>query len=125
MQSSRMVAKALAEITHNIQKNNGEQPTLTDQKHAELVFAKFLRHIPRGMSSELFQYGWQSYLAGSSDTLPELCDVLLMEYDADANLLQKEDWSFLCDVVNEYATDMDMELVQYIMKYIVEYDALV
>jgi len=125
MQSSRMVAKALDEITHNLQKSKSDTPTPSDQSHLEMIFLKYLRHIPRGMASELFEYGWQAYLAGSSDTLPELCDVLLMEYDEETGLLKTEDWSFFCDVVNEYATEMDMELVQYIMKFVVDNDALV
>jgi hypothetical protein len=124
MQTSRVIAKVLDDITHNMKKNNLIEPTHQDQQHLESVFLKSVRLIPKGMAFELFEYGWQSFLQGIKETLPEFCDVILMEYDTEAAILNTDDWEFFSDVVNEYATQIDMELVEYIMRFVVENDAL-
>ena len=124
MQTSRVLAKILDDITHTMEKDNLSEPAQQDRNHLESLFLKSVRSIPKGMAFELFEYGWQSFLQGNKDILPECCDVILMEYDTEAAILKTDDWSFFSDVVNEYATQLDMELVQYIMRFVVENDAL-
>lgn len=56
--------------------------------------------------------------------LADLVDLLWMEYDGDADPLERQDWEVVRDVVDEYAPELEMDLVQYVMERVVEHRAL-
>lgn len=92
----------------------------------EEIFRAGLRGIPPTMVAELFAYLFEQYEQGTADRqrLGDVLDLMAMDYDDAADPLAVEDWSVLADLVNEFAGELDMSLVQYIMERVLEHKAL-
>jgi len=76
------------------------------------------------MVNEIFAYGWEKTSEGRNEILCDFCDLLLLDYDELSDPLTQEDWEFISDVISEYSTVLDMELVEYVMMRVVEHKAL-
>ena len=92
----------------------------------EQLFQNSAPHLPPGLMSDLFVHGTQS--RGTPDerrqTLGDLLDLLWLQYDDAADPLDGNDWSTIRDVVDQYAMDLDMSLVQYVMERVMSHNAI-
>ena len=124
MRHSQLIAKAISDAKKEMAIQPGIQTELKAGRRVEQLFSKPFSRLPRPLLNELFAYGWDQVLKGRTDLLGDLSDVLHMDYDDQTDGLGKDDWSFLSDVVNEWAVDLDLELLQYIMSGVMDHKAL-
>lgn len=92
---------------------------------AELI-TRHLRSFPESMTSDIMDYA----IANSDDTesavrlIADVIDLLWMQYDDHNDPFTHPQWEYIRDVTNEYALDLDMPLVQYIMERVVDHGAI-
>ncbi len=92
----------------------------------EQLFRNSASHLPPGFTSDLFMHGIQSRAAPDErrQTLGDLLDLVWLQYDDAADPLDENDWSTVRDVVDQYAMDLDMGLVQYVMERVMSHNAI-
>jgi hypothetical protein len=89
-------------------------------------FSRQLSHLPRELSSELFDH----CMATRSDTdqrvqaLGDILDLMYQQYDEAVDPLLPADWQLLRDIIDQFAADLDMAVVQYVMERVVSHHAL-
>lgn len=108
-----------------IERQNRDSPDAV-RSGFERAFRAGARSIPAGMLGELFSYLFDRYEAGevTRQAFGDMLDLLAMEYDDQNDPLHSNDWRTLAELVDEYAADMDMKLVQYIMERVLSHRAL-
>lgn len=68
-----------------------------------------------------FRYcGNSDNIFDSAVTLSDVVDLFNGEYDEGNDPLEEEDWIYVRNIVNATADEMDLELVTYIMRLIVD-----
>jgi hypothetical protein len=60
-------------------------------------------------------------LAARARYYSAVVDLFAQDYDESADPLGDEDWRFLRDIVSDYAVDLDMDIVNYVMKLVVDH----
>jgi len=103
---------------------NDQQEVLDEVRSA---FDNSLSSLPEPMRAELFDFFSQKYRADpetySFDDalfLGEVIDLFTSEYNDETDPLDNEDWEFVKDIIDENALELDMELINYVMKIIVD-----
>lgn len=48
-------------------------------------------------------------------------DLFACDYDTEADPLRSEDWAFLRELVNDFAVELDMTIVNYVMRLVVDH----
>jgi hypothetical protein len=93
---------------------------------AERLFASHLRGYPSPFVSELFAYALDRVEQGTAEVslFGVIIDLLWRDYDDQGDPLSSQDWEFLRDLVDEYAGDLDMAAIQYIMERVVSHGAI-
>lgn len=90
-------------------------------------FRRFLPPLPEGMADDLFA-GVEDRLLSDPEsfeqTLADMVDMMWMQYDDTADPLATEEWQLLRDLIDQYAIDLDMQLVEYVMERVVNHRAL-
>lgn len=89
------------------------------------VMTRHARHIPEEMVQELCsgvleqtpQEEWAQKLA-------DIVDLLHQQYDEVADPLVEADWRVLRDMIDSYAEDLSLDLIQYVMERVVDHKAL-
>lgn len=90
------------------------------------IMDRHLRQFPESMVSDILD----NALAVSADTeravtrIADTIDLLWMQYDDQNDPFTSEDWQYIRDVVDAYAVELDMPLIQYIMERVVAHNAL-
>lgn len=92
----------------------------------EQLFRQSASHLPRGLTFDLFMHGIQSRETPDEQrqTLGDLLDLVWLQYDDTADPLDENDWSAVRDIVDQYAMDLDMNLVQYVMERVMSHNAI-
>ena len=96
------------------------------------AFAASLPHLPNGMAEEVFQHFWstsgcasrEDFYGPCAQRLADALDLFHGTYDEENDPLLPVDWEVVRDVVSERATELDMELVNYLMRLVVDHGAL-
>jgi hypothetical protein len=103
-----------------LKKKNGwdnEAKTESDIRELMIRFSP----VPRGMAEEMADFYLPSPL--SQDALcksDEILELLTGSWAAQGSCLEEDDWEFLKEQVNEWAPEMDMDVVTSVMKAVVE-----
>ena len=63
-------------------------------------------------------------LFDGSGRLADTVDVLCEEYDSGNDPLGREEWAALGEITSEYAPDLDMRLVSYVMGLVVDHHGM-
>ncbi len=94
-------------------------------------FADMNRHLPTGLVEELLDHFTLNLAEGPADSafdrcekLADVIDALHEEYDSESDPLNVEDWTAIGDTISEYAPNVDMGFLTYIMKLAVDHRAL-
>lgn len=94
-------------------------------------FVDMNRHLPAGVAEDLLDHFTLNLAEGPEDSafdrcekLADLIDVLNEEYDSNNDPLNTEDWAAISGVVSDYAQNLDMGFVTYIMKLAVDHHAV-
>jgi hypothetical protein len=53
--------------------------------------------------------------------LADVADLFAHQYDEENDPIHPDDWELIGDIVNDYALDLDMETVNYVMKLVVDH----
>lgn len=100
------------------------QQVLDDVRSA---FDSSLSSLPEPMRAELFDFFAGKYRAEAdvyrfddAVFLGEIIDLFTGEYNDETDPLDTEDWEFIKDIIDENALELDMELINYVMRLIVE-----
>ena len=91
----------------------------------ETLEARFLRHLPQlpsELGQELFSHCYRRWEAGAGDFIfGDILDLMQQQYDEDNDPLSEEDWETVRDIVSSYAVELDMQLVTYVMRKVVDH----
>jgi hypothetical protein len=92
------------------------------------AFDLVLSHLPEDLRIDLFDYLMERYpertgtyadLFDYAEYLGDVIDLLNLEYDEQADPLFREDWDYIRDSVSDFALELDMDLVNYVMQLVV------
>ena len=94
----------------------------TPETRKEELFRKAVSHVPTALASELFEAISREITVGNRpDTLyGDVIDLLHQDYDERDDPLTPGDWDLLRDLINDYALELELSLVQYVMERVVE-----
>ncbi len=103
----------------------GDEETVAEISRA---FDVSLSSLPEDMRLDLFDYLMEK-LESRRDSFPglwdyteylgDVIDLLTMDYDERRDPLLAEDWDYLRDTISDYAVDLDMDVVNYVMQLVV------
>ena len=96
------------------------------QRDIEHQFRRQAPQIPEDMTGDLVSYalGARDDRDDQIQLLADLLDLVQQQYDETADPLLSQDWQLVRDLVDQYALELDMSLVQYIMERVVSHHAL-
>lgn len=115
-----------------LRKDHREAP---EEEQVELVreaFTGLVRGVPEAMVTEIYEQFAERIGATPDDErifidraeyLADIADVLAGQYDSEHDPLDEADFRLLGEIVNDYALDLDMGQVNYIMQLVVEHHA--
>ncbi|WP_455381737.1 hypothetical protein [Salinispira pacifica] len=98
------------------------------QRELLRAFDLVLSHIPEDMRADLFQYFLDRRpertdrfpdLLAYSEYLGDVIDLFNLDYDEEHDPLLPDDWEYIRDTVSDFALDLDMNLVNYVMQLVV------
>ena len=124
MHASSMIAKAIADGKKEIALYPGLDTEIKVARRVSEIFAKPLNRLPRPLVNEIFAFAWPRTLESNPDILGDFCDLFLRDYDEVTDPLELQDWEFVSDLVNEYGTVLEIDLIEYIMMRVLEHKAL-
>lgn len=102
-------------------------------RQLELVHEAFrgmITGLPEAMVEEVYELITDRILERAEDGaifideaeyLADVADLLTLQYDEENDPLHPDDWELIGDLVNDYALDLDMETVNYVMKLVVDH----
>jgi hypothetical protein len=126
MFSSDRFLKRLAKL----RKEHREAPLEQQIELTRPLFIGFLRSLPPQMADEVFEVfndriiermGDDEIYFDAAQYLADVADLFAEQYDAEHDPIVQEDWSVVGDIVNDFALDLDMETVNYVMRLVVEH----
>ncbi|MFA7566023.1 MAG: hypothetical protein WCY01_03285 [Alkalispirochaeta sp.] len=87
------------------------------------------RHLSQ-FSDEMVSDTFDFAIARGTDTaeaiqlMADIIDLLWMQYDDQNDPFVIQDWEYVRELINENATELDMDLVQYVMERVVDHGAI-
>lgn len=123
--------RLLSRIQH-IKKSHWDDQLEDQIELLEDAFSTSLPHLPSGMADEVFQHFWstpgcasrEDFYGPCAQRLADALDLFQGSYDEENDPLLPADWEVVRDVVSARATELDMELVNYLMRLVVDHDGL-
>jgi len=103
------------------------------EEQVELVRSAFLgmmSGLPEGMAEEVFELVTDRIAERSNDDalfldeakyLADIADLFALQYDDENDPIHASDWQLIGEVVNDYALDLDMPTVNYVMALVVDH----
>jgi hypothetical protein len=97
------------------------------------AFQHSLPGLPPEMVEELFQHFYDRAVPDETpfyvaverlSLLGDVVDLFYSDYDDEADPLAESDWLAVRDIVSSYAVTLDMALVNYVMKRVLEHGAI-
>ncbi|TVQ20323.1 MAG: hypothetical protein EA382_15160 [Spirochaetaceae bacterium] len=110
-----------------------------DEPHDEQValvrpaFIGVLPALPGSMADEVFDLFAERIIERSGSAgvffddaryLADVADLFAEQYDEQNDPLDRSDWAVIGDIVNDYALDLDMGWVTYVMKLVVDHGGI-
>lgn len=83
------------------------------------------QRLPDELLEELFQWSWEQAVTGDRpDFMGDIADLFAMQYDEHADPLNREDWQNLSQLTADYDSELDIQLLEYIMMQVVEHHGM-
>ena len=108
----------------------------TVEEQVDLVrgaFTSMLAGLPGGMAEDVYE-SISEKLQGRMEPdavyldaakyLSDVADLFALQYDDKADPIVAEDWGLIGEIVNDFALDLEMELVNYVMSRVVDHHGL-
>lgn len=108
----------------------------SSEERIELVrsaFVGMLQGLPDPMPEEIFELFRERIAARAGEDadfldeatyLSDIADLFALQYDEQNDPLHPDDWSLIGEIVNDYARDLDMPTVNYIMRLVVDHNGI-
>jgi hypothetical protein len=116
-----------------IRKSHREAPTDEQMELVRDAFVGQLNGLPNRMADDIFELftermmqradGATAFLEAAG-YLSDFIDLFALQYDEQNDPLHPDDWSLIGEVVNDYAHDLDMPTVNYVMRLVVDHKGL-
>lgn len=106
-----------------------------EEEQLELVreaFTSLVHSVPGAMVTELYEQFSARLRANPADDrifidraeyLADVADILAGQYDTEHDPLGEEEWRLIGEITSDYALDLDMGQLNYIMQLVVEHHA--
>ncbi len=116
-----------------LRKQYREAPAEEQVALVRTAFVGMLRALPGSLAEEIYEIVSERLLErsdpgepfiDSAKYLSDVADVFAMQYDDKADPVEAEDWRLIGEIVNDYALDLEMDLVNYIMSRVVDHHGL-
>lgn len=129
MMSSKRYLTRLAKL----RKEHRESPLEEQVELAGDAFRSLLAGLPGSMASDIFESVADRVQRRMSDEeifldearyLADVADLFCGAYDEEADPIHDEDWQLIGEIVNDYALDLEMETVNYVMRFVVEHHGI-
>jgi hypothetical protein len=113
-----------------LRKEHREAPESEQVELVREAFTGLIRSIPQRMVEEVFDQFTERLLSRAEDDrifidraeyLADVADLLAGQYDTEHDPLHPEDWRLVSEIVNDYAMDLEMNQLSYIMQLVVEH----
>ena len=113
-----------------LRKAHREDPLDEQMRLVHDAFCGMLTGFPEQMVEEVFELVTDRIIERSDDAaifvdearyLADVADLLTAQYDEENDPLHPDDWELVGDIVNDYALDLDMDTVNYVMKLVVDH----
>ena len=113
-----------------LRKEHRDEPVDRQVELAREAFLGLLGRLPPAMAREAYEVFSERVLerAGAEGCffdhaayLSDLADLFNGQYDTDNDPLVAEDWPLVAEIVNDYALEMDMGTVNYVMCLVIDH----
>lgn len=116
-----------------LRKTHRTEPVADQIEMIQSAFYHALSHLPQGMVEDIAEY-FISRLRAADDSghsvfdscrdLADVIDIFWEAYDEEHDPIGHDDWSQISEITSDYALDLDMKLVSYVMKLAVDHHAV-
>ncbi|MFP4377828.1 MAG: hypothetical protein ACLFP4_12365 [Spirochaetales bacterium] len=126
MFSSDRFLKRLAKL----RKEQRDAPREEQVELTRELFLGFMRSLPPQMADEVFdsfndriveRMGEDELYFDAARYLADVADLFAEQYDTEHDPLVRDDWVMVGEIVNDFALDLEMETVNYVMRLVVEH----
>lgn len=93
------------------------------------AFVGMLSGLPEQMPQDIYELmaerlvercGQEIYL-DSARYLADIADLFALQYDERNDPIHPDDWRLIGEIVNDYALDLDMPTINYVMRLVVDH----
>ncbi len=94
------------------------------------AFLGMMSGLPGDMAEEIFELVTDQINARSDESAPfidearyfaDVADLFALQYDEKNDPIHPDDWRLIGEIVNDYAFDLDMTTVNYVMALVVDH----
>ena len=116
-----------------IRKSHRHAPADEQIELVRAAFLGMLHGLPNRMPDEIFELFTEQMMQRSDEKtsfleaasyLSDIADLFALQYDEQNDPLHPDDWSLVGEIVNDYANDLDMPTVNYIMRLVVDHNGI-
>lgn len=116
-----------------LRKSHRTEPLAEQMELIRSAFFHAMRHLPHGMVEDLADR-FVSRLGSAADPessifdscrdLADVIDIFWESYDEEHDPIGPDDWAAISEITSDYALELDMQLVSYVMTLAVDHHAL-
>lgn len=116
-----------------LRKAHREEPLDRQISLVRDAFVPMLTGLPPGLVDELYELVTERIVERSGGEDPffhdaryfaDVADLFSLQYDEKNDPLHADDWKLIGELVNDYALDLDMETVNYVMRLVVDHHGI-
>lgn len=116
-----------------LRKTHREAPLEEQIELVHQAFRTMLNDLPDDMVEELFEHITDRIIERSEDSeafidqaryLADVADLFSFQYDEENDPIHPNDWQLIGEVVNDFALDMDMQTLNYVMTRVVDHGGI-
>jgi hypothetical protein len=116
-----------------LRKEYRESPTDELVELVRSAFTSMLTGLPDSMPDDIYESVSERIIARGDQSesyldqatyLSDVADLFALQYDEKTDPLHRDDWELIGQIVNDYALDLDMETVNYVMRLVVDHHGI-
>jgi len=113
-----------------LRKSHREAPREEQIETVREAFLGMMSGLPGEMAEEIFELVADQINARSDQSTPfideakylaDVADLFALQYDEKNDPIHADDWRLIGEIVNDYAFDLDMTTVNYVMALVVDH----
>ncbi|MFW5689585.1 MAG: hypothetical protein ACOC1U_08435 [Spirochaetota bacterium] len=113
-----------------LRKEHRDDPIDDQVRLVHDAFLGMMQGLPSGMGEEIYELISERIIRRSDDGavyldeakyLADVVDLFALQYDEEHDPIEDEDWQLIGEIVNDYALDLDMQTVNYVMTLVVDH----